>query len=99
METFSARILNRNWENRWSVVRNASVSMKVKKVGHAKYKVTVARQQVVTAQCLFCEFTGNHFRDLRFLRENALGQTEVFPQDQYTHLLNQDQRVRRVPKV
>ena len=65
---------------------------------NAKYKVTVARHQVVTAQCLFCEFTANHFRDLKFLRENALGQTEVFPKGQYTPLLNQDQCVRRVPK-
>ena len=46
------------------------------------YKFTVVRRQVVTAQRLICELTAPNpspsFRDVIFLHENDLGQTEVF---------------------
>ena len=46
------------------------------------YKFTVVRRQVVTAQRLICGLTAPNpspsFRDVIFLHENDLGQTEVF---------------------
>ena len=49
----------------------------------AKYKVTVVRRQVLTAQLLFCEFTApkpsQPFRSDIPSPKNDLGQIEVFP--------------------